>query len=113
MNKYNLITEFFTSPEDAIKFFVQLSVLRIANNDATCIASLEKGADKWTYILQWKDGRFVGEYIKPFRPSKENIEKFNAGCFGIANQLERYIDANDAAIIESEPSPFGDMAFNG
>jgi hypothetical protein len=50
MNKYNLITEFFSSPEDAVRFLVQLQVLKVANDDGSCFASLEKGDGKWTYI---------------------------------------------------------------
>lgn len=67
---------------------MQLQVLKVANDDGSCFASLEKGVGKWTYILEWHDGKFVGEHLKPFRPSKENLEKFNNGCRGIANQLE-------------------------
>jgi len=112
MNKYNLITEFFSSPEDAVRFLVQLQVLKVANDDGSCFASLEKGVGKWTYILEWHDGKFVGEHLKPFRPSKENLEKFNNGCRGIANQLERYIDSNDISFASNEFSPFGNMAYD-
>lgn len=63
MNKYNLINEFFSNPEDAVKFFVQLKVLKITNEDAFCTASLEKETDnKWTYMLEWEDGKYIGEY---------------------------------------------------
>lgn len=112
MNKYNLINEFFSNPEDAVKFFVQLKVLKFANEEASCIASLEKKTDsKWTYMLEWEDGKYVGEHIKPFKPSKENIEKFNNGCKGLAKLLERYIDTNDISTVTNAPSPFGDMVY--
>lgn len=114
MNKYNLIHEFFSNPEDAVKFFVQLKVLKFTNDDASCIASLEKETDeKWTYLLEWKDGKYAGEHIKPFKPSIENINKFNNGCAGLAELLEKYIDTNDILVITSEPSPFRDMVYEG
>lgn len=112
MNKYNLINKFFSNPEDAIKFFVQLKELKFANHDGSCIASLEKETDsKWNYRLEWEDGKYVGEYIKPFKPSKENIKKFNNGCEQLAQLLERYIDTNDTSVVTNVPSPFGDMVY--
>lgn len=114
MNKYNLIEEFFSNAEDAVKFFVQLNELRFANIDGSCMAVLQKTADsKWLYKLSWKDGNFVSEIIKPFRPSKENIEDFNIGCKGMAKLLEAYIDTGDISVVTSGPSPFGDMACEG
>ncbi|MCF8067444.1 MAG: hypothetical protein K9L30_02550 [Desulfobacterales bacterium] len=113
-NKYDLIDKFFSNPEDAVKFFVQLKVLKFANDDGSCIASLEKEAvDKWTYLLEWKDGEYVGEHIKPFKPSKENIDKFNNGCAGLARLLEEYIDKNDISVVTNGHSPFGDMVYEG
>lgn len=114
MNKYNLIEEFFSNHEDAIKFFVQLKELRIASIDGNSIAILQKSAgDKWTYQLDWMDGKFIGEHLKPFKPSIENIKKFNNGCKEIAKLFEVYIDTGDITIIENNPSPFGDMVYEG
>jgi len=112
MNKYDLIEEFFSNPDDAIRFLVRLKELRIASEDAKCIAVLRKtAASKWTYELMWDDGKFVSEHIKPFRPSQENIAKFNSGSKGMARLLETYIDTNDISTIVSAPSPFGDMTY--
>ena len=112
MNKYGLITEFFSSGPEAVKFFVQLKALKIANNDKSCIATLEKtSSDKWTYILEWENGQFGGEELVPFKPSIENVTKFNKGTAGLAVLLERFIDTQDLASIEGEPSPFGDMVY--
>ena len=83
-NKYNLIETFF-SPESAVKFFVQLKELRIANEDMSCIAILKKTCDeKWTYTISY-NGEHLGEHLKPFKPSILNIDKFNNGCKRIAN----------------------------
>lgn len=112
INKYDLIKEFFSNAEDAVKFFVQLKELRFANEDGSCIAVLKKATDsKWTYELIWKDDKFVGEHIKPFKPSRENIDKFNNGCKGMAKLLETYIDTNDLSVVTNAVSPFGDMAY--
>lgn len=114
MDKYKLINEFFSNPEDAVRFFVQLKVLKIANEDGSCIASLEKSTDsKWTYMLEWKDGKYAGEYINPFKPSKENIEKFNSGCRELAKLLEMYIETGDVSVVTNAPPPFGDMVYEG
>jgi hypothetical protein len=91
MTRHNLIQEFFSEPEDAIKFFVQLKVLRFATSDGGCVATLTKETDaKWIYVLEWKDGKVVCEHFKPFKPSKENIEKFNNGCAGLADLFDQY-----------------------
>ena len=111
-NKYDLIQEFFSNAEDAVQFFLQLKELRFKNEDESCMAVLKKTTDyKWTYELIWKDGKFVGEHIKPFKPSRNNIEKFNNGCRVMAKLLEKYIDTNDMSVAANYRSPFGDMAY--
>lgn len=109
-NKYNLIENFF-SPESAIKFFVQLKELRIANEDTSCIAILKKTSNKkWTYTISY-NGEFLGEHLKPFKPSKLNVDKFNDGCKKMAEQLAFYMDTGDELAITTQASPFGDMLY--
>ncbi|MFC1591343.1 hypothetical protein ACFL43_02345 [Thermodesulfobacteriota bacterium] len=110
--KREILETFFTNPEDAVNFFVQLRELRFPSESGDSIACLKKeNAEKWTYELTWTDGRFVGEHIKPFKPSQENIAKFNKGCKGMAELLNRYLDTDDLSAITSLPSPFGDMVY--
>jgi len=110
--KYTLIERFFSDPTDAGKFFVQLKELRIATPDTKCMAVLSKtDHEKWTYELIWEDGRYVGEQVKPFRPSKENISKFNLGCKEIAKRLRIYLETDDLKQVPLKPPAFGDLSF--
>jgi hypothetical protein len=47
-----LIDNFFSSQEQITNFFVRLKVLKIANPDMTCIATLEKEEGRWVYLLE-------------------------------------------------------------
>jgi len=42
MNKYKLIEDFFSNPEDYVKFFVSLKERHLANEEGTCMAQLTK-----------------------------------------------------------------------
>jgi hypothetical protein len=104
MNKYNLIDTFFIDQEDYVKFLVELNERTIANDDATCFATLKKLDDCFLFKLIWlEDGKFVGDYIMPFKATPENIATFNEGCRILAQRLEVYIDTND---VNSTPNPF-------
>ena len=79
MNKYNLIDKFFIDQSDYINFLVTLKERVIANDDGNCFASLKKEDGHFIYILTWqKDGKFLGDYIKPFTGTEENISIFNS-----------------------------------
>ncbi|WPE17132.1 hypothetical protein R5P06_03470 [Candidatus Thioglobus autotrophicus] len=113
MNKYNLIEKFFTSQEQITKFYVRLGVLKIANPDATCVASLEKKGAYWVYTLEHlPSGKYLGDNIKPFKPSFENYNKFNNGCKELAKMLEMYIDADDLSVVSMDAKPFSDLTFD-
>ena len=113
VNKYNLIDKFFSSQEQITKFFVRLKVLKIANPDATCMATLEKEEEHWVYVLEHlSSGKYVGDNLKPFKPSLENYVKFNDGCKELAKMLELYIDADDLSVLSMDAKPFGDLTFN-
>jgi hypothetical protein len=110
MNKYELIDSFFIDQEDYIKFLVGLKERTIANNDATCFATLEKIDGCFLYKLTWlKDGKYIGDYVKPFRASKENIEIFNNGCKILAERLEVYIDTNDVNKVPNDFPAFKNL----
>jgi hypothetical protein len=47
-------------------------------------------------LLHWlKDGKYLGDYLKPFEPTIENIEIFNKGCKIVAERMEIYIQTNN------------------
>ena len=104
MNKYDLIETFFIDQDDYLKFLVGLKERTIANDDATCFATLKKQDGCYLYTLTWlKDGKYIGDYVKPFRATKENLEIFNEGCKILAERLEIYIESND---INKVPNDF-------
>lgn len=110
MNKYNLIESFFSNQEEYIRFLVGLEDLTIANEEATCIAKLEKFDGYFLYRLIWlENGKFIGDYVKPFKASKENIETFNNGCKVLAQRLEVFIDTNDVNQIPNDFPAFKEL----
>lgn len=107
MSEIGLIEEFFDSQADYIKFFVQLREVAKATESGDCMACLSKvDASKWLYKLSWKDGRFVADYVIPFRASKENVETFNRGSREIARRLKIFIEPDDLSKIPSIPPAF-------
>ena len=113
MKDHNLIRCIFCDPQEAIRFFLQLKVVTVANDESSCTATLEKVDDEmWTYILQWQDGKFVGEHLRPFRPSIDNLAKFNKGCEGMADLLDQYIKTGELPDVTTNESPFGDLALS-
>jgi hypothetical protein len=112
INKYDLIQELFLTVEGAFKFYISLKEFVISNDEGTCIAVLKKETeDKWSYELQWKNGKYIGEFIKPFKPTAENIKKFNEGCKELAKLFEKYIDIGDEYFSSEKYRPFGDMTY--
>ena len=108
MNKHNLIDKFLHDQDDYIKFLVSLTQRIIANDEGTCFAELKKEDGCFLYTLTWlKDGRFIADYVKPFRATKENIDIFNNGCKIMAQWLEIYIDTDDINAVAEDTLAFG------
>lgn len=67
------------------------------------MAILEKKDECFLYTLNWlKNGKYIGDYVKPFRETKENIDTFNEGCKILAERLEIYIDTNDVSKVPDD-----------
>lgn len=110
MNKYNLIQSFFVDQNDYLKFLVELKQVTIANDEATCFAELTKQDGCYLYKIVWlKDGKFIGDYVKPFKVTKENIERFNKGCKVLAERLTIFIDTNDLSKVPDDSPAFGNL----
>ena len=108
MNKYNLIDTFFIDQSDYINFLVTSKERVIANDDGDCFASLKKEDGHFIYILTWQeDGKFIGDYIKPFKGTDENILIFNAGCKIMSHRLAIYIESNKIELVPEIPPAFG------
>jgi hypothetical protein len=109
MEKLNLISSFFIDLDDYIKFLDTLKNRTLANNNGTCYAELSKENDYFLYILTWRaDGKFIGDYIKRFEPTTNNINIFNEGCNILAERLAIYIHTNNVNLVPSTPA-FGDL----
>lgn len=114
MTKHNLIETFFTEPEEAIDFFVRLQKKGMASDDGKCIAMLEKvqlpntEGRVYKYVLSYEE-KYIGDYLKYFKPTRENINRFNEGCKILAERLEIYIETNDLSQVPENPPAFGDL----
>jgi len=109
-DKYDLIDKIFDNQEELARFFERRRIVQTWNSDQTCTASLEKKESHWVYLLE-SHKKYIGEKIKPFEPSLENLNKFNNGCKELAKLLELYIDANDKSVLPLDAKPFGDLTF--
>jgi len=110
MNKYDLIDKFFIDQDDYTKFLVGLKQRVIANDEATCFAELTKEDGCFLYKLTWlKDGKFIGDYVKPFRATIDNINTFNEGCRILAERLTIYIETGNIDLVPSEPTAFKEL----
>ena len=76
----------------------------------TCVAELTKEGGCFLYKLTWSaDGKFIGDYVKPFRASLDNIKTFNDGCKILADRLTIYIETGNVDLVSSEPPAFGEL----
>ncbi len=110
MKNLNLIDTFFIDQKDYISFLTSKRQITIANDDATCFAEIKKENGCFLYTLTWlEDGKMIGDYISPFRASKENLEKFNNGCKILAERLAIYIETENIDAVPSIPPAFGEL----
>ena len=109
MTKHNLIETFFPRPEECVDFFVRLKILVKASDDGKCFAELEKmDGGYYKYVLTYEE-KYIGDYVKYFKPSRENIDRFNEGCKILAERLEIYIETGDFSCVPENPPAFGDL----
>lgn len=102
-----MIEEFFPDVAEYMRFLVGLKERKLTDKELTCQAALKKEGDKYLYTLTWKDGRYIGEYIRPFRANEQQLRIFNAGCAEMARRLQLYLDTEDEKSIASMPPAFG------
>lgn len=105
--KYELIETFFEDLSDYMRFFLKLKEAKIATSDFSCVAILKKENDKYLYSLEWADGRWVGEYVWPFRANEKNLQLFHDGCAEVARRLRIYLETGDIDLVPMEPPAFG------
>ena len=112
MPPYPLLQSFFHDVDEYIKYQQGSGEWTKANHDGTCFAQLTRQKDRYIYMLSWeKANKSIGDYVKLFDATPENIARFNEGCRILAERLTIYIDTNDAAAVPSEPPAFGELTF--
>ena len=83
-----------------------------ASNSMNCIAVLTKEDEtKFLYELTWKDGKFIAEYVLPFRASQENIDTFNRGAREVARRLRIYVETDDLSKVPNHPPAFEHLSY--
>lgn len=105
--EYKLIEEFFDDLADYMRFFIQLKEARKATSDFSCVAYLTKEDDRYLYALEWQNNQFICEYLKPFRPTEENLKLFHKGCAEMARRLRIFLETGDEKQVPVEPPIFG------
>jgi len=105
--KYEMVESFFDDLADYMRFLLKLKEAKRATSDFSCVATLKKEDDKYLYTLEWKDGKWVGEYVRPFRASEEHLRLFHAGCAEIARRLRIFLDTGDMEQVPKSPPAFG------
>ena len=111
INNRNLIESFLYDVNDYVSFRI-LKERMIANDEGTCFAQLINEYGYYKYLLTWHvDGKYVGDYVKVFEPTEENIKIFNEGCRILAERLEIFIATNDAAKVPINPPAFGVLTY--
>lgn len=109
----NIIESFFSDQQEYINFLVSKKQIIIASDKGTYFAELKKEEGYYLYTLtcNLKSRKFVGDYVKPFRASLENIEIFNNGCKILAERLITYIETGDINLVPSFPPAFGVLTY--
>lgn len=60
-------------------------------------------------LIWLKDGKFISDYVKPFKATVENINTFNEGCRILAEWLTIYIETGNIDLVPREPAPFKEL----
>ncbi len=102
--KYEMIETLFDDLNDYMRFFLKLNEARKATTDFSCVAILKKEDDKYLYTIEWKDGHWLAEYVRPFRPTEKNLALFHAGCAEMARLLRMYIETGDLEQLPKKPA---------
>ena len=104
------VEAFFSDPDDFVRFFDNVKYTLARSKDGVCEARLEKiDPERWLYMVS-RNGQYLADYVRPFKPSNENIEMFNHGTREMAQRLRLYMQGAD---ISQLPPPFGPLTTFG
>lgn len=112
MHKQDIIQSFFVNQNDYIDFLVSKKQVIIASDSGEFFAELKKETGCFLYTLTYlNDGKYVGDYVIPFRATIENIETFNYGCKILSDRLLIYIETGNSYAVPSKPPAFGKLTY--
>jgi hypothetical protein len=103
-------SRFFTDPLDYAKFLAGTRLRTMASDYSDVFVTLEKKGDHFLCIAQVPpNGMYVGDYVKPFRATQENIDIFNLGVNILVERLAIYRATNDLSMVPEKPPAFGTL----
>lgn len=109
-NKYALLTYVFEDLDDYQNFYNRSITIKLVNDETTCLVTLKNRGSFYEYHLGWMEtGKSLGDYVKKFEPTQENLNAFHKGCAKVAGLLERYLDGESFESLSEEPAPFGEL----
>jgi hypothetical protein len=109
--KYQLIESFFTDQQDYLDFLLSRKQRIISNEQGSCFAEITKHGEYFNFTLTWNEnGKYIGEHIKPFRATPQNIALFNKGVKRLSELLRIYLETNDINSLPNE-TPFGPLTY--
>lgn len=99
---------FFADTMDYATFLAGTRLRTVASDDASVFVTLEKKGGYFLCMAQLPpNGMYVGDYVKPFRATQENLDLFNQGVQVLVERLAIYRATNDLANVPSVPPAFG------
>jgi hypothetical protein len=103
---------FFSSVDDYISFQNMRGDMRmIASANGQYFGELTKKGDYFIYRIMTKEGIWMGDYVKCFSATQENINTFNKGCGTVAERFTIYLKTRDMNQVPEEPLPFGSLTY--
>ncbi len=102
-----MVESFFDDLSDYTRFLLTLEEAKQATSDFSCVATLKKEGGKYLYMLKWKNGEYIGDYVLPFIANEENLRLFNSGCAELARRLRILIETGDPKQVPETPPAFG------
>ncbi len=104
-----LIEQFFVY-DFMIEDFKTRNDMAVFSENGKWLATLTKAeSTKWLYVLRLGNGKiYLGDYLRPFELTEENIEIFHKGVSAISHEFENYLVTGK---YNESWHPFGKLAY--
>jgi len=102
----------FNSLDDYLEFYLDDDDMQRERHNESFKLTLRKCSnDKWTLWCEViDDGKAVGEYIQPFTPSPQNLQKLMDGTAELIRRVSLFKRTNNPQSVPVHPPAFGDLA---